>query len=46
MAGVIAGVYLFLRRGAAETEPAADAPRVDRFVQSTGQIPREPVHSR
>ena len=33
MAGVIAGVYLFLRRGAAETEPAADAPRIDRFVQ-------------
>jgi len=27
MAGVLAGVYLFLRRGAAETEPAADGPR-------------------
>jgi uncharacterized protein len=26
--GVLAGVYLFLRRGAAETEPAADAPPV------------------
>jgi uncharacterized protein len=26
MAGTVAGVYLFLRRGARETEPAVDAP--------------------
>ena len=45
MAGVVAGVYLFLRRGAAETEPAADAPRADRFVAEPEQIPRAPVHS-
>jgi uncharacterized membrane protein YedE/YeeE len=29
MAGVVAGVYLFLRRGAAETEPAADELQAD-----------------
>jgi uncharacterized membrane protein YedE/YeeE len=32
LTGVAFGVWLFLRRGAAETEPAADAPRPDLVV--------------
>ena len=44
MAGVVAGVYLFLRRGAPETEPAADGLMADR-LQRTERIPRAPVHS-
>ncbi len=45
MAGVVAGVYLFLRRGAAETEPAGDGLRADLSGQRAGRTPRALVHS-
>jgi uncharacterized membrane protein YedE/YeeE len=38
LAGVTFGVWLFLRRGAAETEPAADAPRAVGNDLATGPL--------